>query len=388
MKLLHTYALVFALAATAGFASQAAASLGWAGNVYPNNGASVVPTSSVTVYAQVWKSGTTDGPGQGADISAELRYTTDIAGQVTVPCVYNGDVGSNDEYKADVPQAALAGASYVDVTVVFTDLTDNTTFEVMGDQNGHAPPIRYNVVHVLPNDVAVTFTLCMSGTGTNAPPCVIGSAPEIGTWGTGVAMTNSSGELWNVTVTFAAGSNPSFEYKYKSDGCNNWEFVGNRSVTLPTDGTTTVNLGADSFNNAPIGCGLGQTLAADKQVCFQVCMDTGGGGPGALDTGICVIGSASQIGSWTTGVDMALISPGLYQACITFPAGLPFQTVEYKYKKDGCSTWEGTANRSITLDNGTPPSQTVTNSWENGTGACAAVPTHRKTWGSLKVLYR
>ncbi len=34
-----------------------------------------------------------------------------------------------------------------------------------------------------------------------------------------------------------AGGNPSFEYKYRKDGCSTWESVGNRLVTLPTDGT-------------------------------------------------------------------------------------------------------------------------------------------------------
>ena len=385
MKHVRYYLPLLALAGIMCFASQAGATIGWAGNVYPNNGTPVTPTGPITVYAQVWKGGTTDSPGQGAGIAAELRYTTNIAPQVAVPMVYNTDVGNNDEYKADVPQSALVGASSVAVTVVFTDQTDNTTFEVTGDQNGNAPPINYTVTQVLPNDVAVKFTLCMSGTVTNGPPCVIGSQTPIGNWASGVTMTNVSGELWTVTVTFPAGSNPYFEYKYKSDACNNWESVGNRIVTLPTDGTTTVNLNPDSFNNAPLGCNLGQTLSADKTVCFQVCMDTGA--PPTTGS-VCVIGSASQIGSWGTGVDMTLIGPQLYQACIVFPAGTAFQTVEYKFKKDGCSTWEGTANRTVTLDNSTPAVQTITSSWENGTGACAPVPTRRGSWGRLKILYR
>jgi hypothetical protein len=385
MKQIRYYVSALAVLGLLCCAAQAGASVGWAGNVYPNNGAVVVPTGSVTVYAQVWKGGTTDPPGQGADVSAELRYTTNIGTQVNVPMVYQGDVGNNDEYKGDVPQSALAGAAYVDVTVVFTDLTDMSTFEVTGDQQGHAPPLRYNVTNVLPNDVAVKFTLCMSGTGTNGAPCVIGSAPQIGTWGSGVSMTQVSGDLYEVTVVFAGGSSPYFEYKYKSDGCNNWEGVGNRLVTLPTDGTTTVNLNPDSFNNAPLGCNLGQTLSSPKEVCFQVCTDVGGGPVG---TGLCVIGSSAQLTNWSTGVAMTEIAPNLFQACVTYPAGTPLQTVEYKFKKDDCNTWESVGNRMLTIDNGTPSSQTLTNSWENGTGACAAVGTHRASWGKLKMLYR
>jgi hypothetical protein len=333
----------------------------------------------------VWKGGTTDAGGQGADITAELRYTTNIGSQIVVPMTYHGDVGSNDEYSADIPQSALAGAQYVDVTAVFTDLTDNSTFEITGDQQNHAPPLRYNVVNVLPNDIAVKFTMCMSGTATNGPPCVIGSAAQIGSWGSGVSMTNVTGDLYEVTVIFPAGSSPAFEYKYKSDGCNNWEFVGNRQVTLPTDGTTTVNLNPDSFNNAPLGCNLGQTLLSDKEVCFQVCADVGGGPVG---TGLCVIGSPSQLTGWTSGVAMTALGGSLYQACVTFPAGTPVQTIEFKFKKDDCSTWESVGNRTLLIDNNSPASQTVTNSWENGSGACAAVGVHHESWGKLKMLYR
>jgi hypothetical protein len=384
MKHIRYYVPALAIAGLLGLASQSSAAVGWAGNVWPLNGASVTPTGNVTVYAQVWKGGVTDAGGQGADLAAELRYTTNIGSQVTVAMGYHGDVGSNDEYSGDVPQSALSGASYVDVTVVFTDLTDMSTFEVTGDQNGHAPPLRYNVVNVLPNDIAVKFTMCMSGTATSGPPCVIGSAAQIGTWGSGVPMTNVSGDLYETTVVFPAGSNPAFEYKYKSDACNNWEFVGNRLVTLPTDGTATVNLNADSFNNAPLGCNLGQTLSADKSVCFQVCMDVGG----PQGTGLCVIGSPSQLTSWGAGVTMTEIGPSLFQACVTFPAGTPLQSIEYKFKKDGCSTWESVANRVLAIDNNTPAEQTITDSWENGTGACAAVGTHHSSWGELKLLYR
>ena len=207
--------LAVAVLATIGMTTNAQATIGWAGNVWPLYGASVVPTGPVTVYAQVYKGGATDSPGQGAGITAELRYTTDIAPMVAVPMVYNADIGNNDEYKGDVPQAALVGAAWVDVTVIFTDTTDNTTFEVTGDQQGHVPPLRYFVTNVTPVPIDVTFTLCMSGTATNGAPCVIGSAAEIGTWGTGVTMNSLGGELWQVTVTFAAGSNPAFEYKYK-----------------------------------------------------------------------------------------------------------------------------------------------------------------------------
>jgi Starch binding domain len=372
-----------ALMAVACLTGSAFATIDWAGNVYPLDGSAHLPTGPITTYAQVYKSGVTDPAGQGADLSAVLYYTPEGGAQQSVAMTYLGDVGNNDEYTADIPQAALLGVSFVDVTVVFTDASDGSDFEVLGDQNGTPPPLRYNVTDATPNDVDVTFTLCMSGTATMGDPCVIGSAPEIGAWGTGVNMSLVSGELYEVTVTFAAGSNPNVEYKYKKDACIDWESVGNRAITLPTDGTTSVVLGPDSWNNAPIGCGLGSTLDAPKEVCFQVCLEavqwTGG---------TCVIGSSNELTNWTTGVAMTEISPSLFEVCVTWPAGTPIQTIEYKFKKDDCNTWEGVANRTVLLDNSSPATQTVFHTFDDTAGTCAAVSVEPSTWGHLKGMYR
>ncbi|MBK7701930.1 MAG: hypothetical protein IPI34_03065 [bacterium] len=196
-------------------AGNAAAAIGWGGNVWPNSGAIVVPTGPVNVYAQCWKGGVTDAGGQGAGIEAFCDMSADGGAVTTVQMTFQGDVGSNDEYTTQVPQGMLMGASYVDVHVKFHDLTDDTWYTDVKDQANNSPPQRYNVTNVLPVDVNVTFTLCMSGEATAGDPCVIGSS--------------------------------------------NWEGVANRIVTLPTDGTTSVVLGTDSWNNLPIGCGVGET---------------------------------------------------------------------------------------------------------------------------------
>jgi hypothetical protein len=85
---------------------------------------------------------------------------------------------------------------------------------------------------------------------------------------------------------------------------------------------------------------------------------------------------------------MTEIGPQLFQACVTFPSGTPIQSVEYKFKKDGCSTWESVGNRSVMIDNSSPESQTLTSSWDNGNGACAPVGARRGSWGKLKLMYR
>ena len=367
-----------------GVAGNAFALIGWAGNVFPNSGANLTPTGPVDVYAQVWKDGVTDPAGQGADISALLYYTTDIAAQASVAMTYLGDVGSNDEYTAQIPQSALLGASWVDVTVIFTDATDASDFEVTGDQNGTPPPLRYNVVNVLPNDVTVSFTMCLGVDVSTNGVCVVGDAAEIGAWGTGVTMTDDGGGLYTVDVVFAAGGNPSFEYKFQKDACITWEGADNRLVTLPTDGTTSVVLAPDSWNNQPLGCGLGDFLTEDKTVCFQVCL-TGVEYTG----GVCAVGNITELDAWGAGIPAVEIATDLYQACIILPAGsaMPIN-IEYKYKKDDCANWESVGNRLLTIDNSSPTTQTMTHTWDDGPGACEPVAIEGATWGTLKGMYR
>ncbi len=373
MKKLLTLALC-ALVLTA--AGSAFATIDWAGNVWPADTANVVPTGPVDVYAQVYKAGVTDGAGQGADLSAVLNYTTDIAAQASVPMAYNTDVGNNDEYTAQIPQAALLGATWVNVEVVFTDATDASTFAV--------PILGYNVVDVLPNDVTVSFTMCLGVDTSTGDACVIGDAAEIGAWGTGVTMTDDGGGLYTVDVVFAAGGNPSFEYKYQKDGCSAWESVGNRLVTLPTDGSTDVVLDADGWNNQPVGCGLGDVLLEDKAICFQVCMTD------VVSAGaICAVGNIPELDGWGTGIATDQIATDLYQACIILSAGSPMPiNIEYKFKKDDCATWESVANRLLTIDNSSPASQTTTSTWEDGPGACDPVAVENAAWGTLKGMYR
>ena len=367
-----------------GTATSAFAMIDWAGNAFPNAGNDTVPTDDQFVVAEVFKLDVTEATGQGAGISAMIYYQTDLMGaQASVAMSYNVDKGNNDEYLGFIPQADLLGASFVDVTVIFEDTTDGTSFEITGDQAGNPPPLRYTIVDVLPNDVSVTFTMCMSGTPTAGVPCVIGSAAEIGSWGTGVNMNNAGGELWTVDVDFLAGSNPSFEYKYKKDECVDWESVDNRFVTLPTDGTTSVVLDTDSWNNAPIGCDLGNVLLEDKTVCYQLCMmDVENVG------GVCVIGNGALLTVWTTGVSMEQLGGDLWQACVVYPAGMaiPFNQ-EFKYKKDNCETWESVPNRLLVIDNSIPIEQAVTFTWDDGLGICTPVPTDAHSWGSLKSKY-
>lgn len=102
---------VFCLLLSAGGAS---ATIDWAGNQWPLDGSSHTPTGPITVYAQVYKAGTTDAAGQGADITPELYYASSTDGLYHIaPMTYNADIGNNDEYVGQIPQSALIGATWV-----------------------------------------------------------------------------------------------------------------------------------------------------------------------------------------------------------------------------------------------------------------------------------
>lgn len=382
MKKLFTLAIATMLISMAG---SAFAVIDWSGNVWPLSGSEHTPTGPINVYVQVYKGGVTDAPGQGADITIDMQVTNSNGDMAVVPLVYNTDIGANDEYTGQVSQGLLLGADYVDVDFVVSDLSDGTVYEnPVTDQNGVEAPLRFNVIDVLPNDVAVTFSLCMSGEPFTGAPCVIGSHPAIGEWGTGVNMTQIDGDLHEVTIVFAAGTSPYFEYKFKKDDCSVWEDAPNRPVTLPSDGTTEVTLETQSWNNLPMGCGNEMYLTEDKTVCFQVCME------GVEYTGdVCIIGNLDEFSNWTTGVTMDHLGGGLYQACFVFPEGtLVPVNAEYKFKKDNCETWESVDNRLFVIDDSLDVFNTVTHTWDDGPGTCDPVSTERTEWNSLKASFR
>jgi len=104
------------------------ATLGWVGTMSPATGSFTARTvgQSLDIYIQVWKSGVTDPPGQGADITCDVRVSTVPywgGPQTTtdIPMTYEGDVGNNDQYKLTLtPDIGL-----YEYKAFCTDLTDS-----------------------------------------------------------------------------------------------------------------------------------------------------------------------------------------------------------------------------------------------------------------------
>ncbi|HKK73255.1 MAG TPA: carbohydrate-binding module family 20 domain-containing protein [Candidatus Krumholzibacteria bacterium] len=244
----------------------------------------------------------------------------------------------------------------------------------------------------IPNDVTATFTVCLEGAGGSVGDvCITGGADVLTNWGSGVTMTNVEGDLYTVDVIFPAGTAATVEYKYRREDCVDWENDPNRSITLPTDGTATVEQEPESFNRfTPIGCGLSGATTEDKTVCFQICLD------GVAYTGdSCVIGNIDALGSWETGLVLEQVGVDVWQTCVTFPAGtgVPLD-IQYKFQIDDCTFWETIdedpfTNRTLELTADSPAVQTVDSVWENGDGFCGGpVDTDDESWGTVKSRYR
>jgi hypothetical protein len=229
--------------AVVGAAGSSHAAIGWAGQIFPTHGTVVTDNNPVDVYFQIWKGGFTDAAGQGAGISATLYHGPTNAGPWTpVAMSYNTDVGNNDEYTAAIPAAALSGNTEWWFYCEGYDSTDATTYTGAQDQASNNPPFQLNVTPVLDQDVTVTFFLCMPPEGDPeymADPgdvCITGDHAEITNWGSGVLTTQLCNlvdpRFYSVTVLFAAGGNPVVTYKYRRNGCNDWESGANHQVTI------------------------------------------------------------------------------------------------------------------------------------------------------------
>jgi len=217
------------------------ASIGWCGNIWPLHDATVADNVDVGVYFQIWKDGVTTPAGQGAGIGASLFYGPNGGPYTEVAMVYNTDVGSNDEYTANIPSSALTGPEIWFYCEGY-DYTDASACTDGQDQNGHVPPHKLNITGTLDHDVAVIFTMCLPPEGhpdyDPAPGlvCIIGDHPEIGNWVSGVPIGQPC-EIWSprfyeVVVLFEAGSNPYVEYKYQKNDCTTWESGGNHSIFI------------------------------------------------------------------------------------------------------------------------------------------------------------
>lgn len=238
------YLLICLMLAFVG-ASTAEAAIGWAGQIWPTSGQVRLPNQNIGVYVQVWKAGVTEDPGPGAGISASLFYKRASEGSYTsVPMSFNVQIGSNDEWWADIPAAALNGGEDELFYVEIYDAEDGSTYTGAQDQAGNNPPF---VLHIQPGtsrDVAVTFRVDMNCVNPDLFDGGVFFTGDFLGWSTcnpnGSMSDVDADGIWEGTFVFPGGSNTSVQYKFqRNDGefCN-WECGGNRFFTIDDSNPT------------------------------------------------------------------------------------------------------------------------------------------------------
>ncbi|KWV29406.1 carbohydrate-binding module family 20 domain-containing protein [Micromonospora rifamycinica] len=195
--------------------------------------------------------------------------------------------------------------------------------------------------------VATTFTVTASLAG-GQDAYVVGSVPALGSWSPAdaVRLTAQGGGVYRAVVTLPAATTVEFKFLKKTTaGVVTWESGGNRTLTTPAGGTSSVT---DTFRGDPAGT---------QGASFTVNATTSYG------QNVFVVGSVAALGSWNPANAVALSSAAypLWRATVALPANTAF---EYKYLKknpDGTVTWESGGNRSATV--GSTGSWSANDTW-------------------------
>jgi len=209
------------------------------------------PTSSGSVYGQIYVKGATPSAGQIPNIQAWIGVNSDNTDPSTwsdtawKSAAYNsGQTGNNDEYSAQ-----LTGADYITGNTYYyaTRWKVGSGAYAYGGTTGpwNGTTSANGVLSVVPVR-NVTFAVDMNvqkSKGTFNPTS--GQAVELkgsfNDWGAGIAMGDLDGDgIYTVTLPIQGNSGGSIDYKFRITGAatdgSEWETVpaslGNRSLTL------------------------------------------------------------------------------------------------------------------------------------------------------------
>jgi hypothetical protein len=252
------------------------------------------------------------------------------------------------------------------------------------------------------------------GWSGNVWPCNNGTYAENGNidvyiqvWKQGVTDQPGQGPDISATLFYkqeGEANYQSVQMVYNVDVGNNDEYKG----TIPSsalqggvrevfecvvydqsDGTSYGGGGDQCSNLPPFYLNITPATRIDVTVKFRLCLSDG-----AETTGdVCVTGDHNELTNWGNGVLMFRPCPGpspkYYEVEVLFPAGSN-PSVQYKYRKDGCSTWEGTGNHTCVIDDSSSYQVLPIDGWEYVNPDCPPCPTavEPTTWGKIKALYR
>ncbi|KAH9483088.1 Alpha-amylase [Psilocybe cubensis] len=178
----------------------------------------------------------------------------------------------------------------------------------------------------------------------------------------GFVAINNADSAWSTTFSTSL---PSGSYcdvisgKSSSGSCTgNTISVSNGqfTVTVPARSAVAIHTGATSSSPGTVDPGTGNPNPGPVSVTFQVTATTTWG------QNIFLVGSLSQLGSWTAASAVALSSANypVWSATVSIPAGTSFEYKFIKKNSDGSINWESDPNRQATASGG---AQTLSQSW-------------------------
>ena len=254
----------------------------------------------------------------------------------------------------------------------------------------------------------------------NVWPCNNGSYAEnqnidvyLQVWKEGVTDAAGQGAGITATLYYKKATDATYQsvaMTYNVDVGNNDEYKGTiptaaleggvaemfyTEVLDQTDMTTCpptslYGCGGDQCSNQPpFTLNITSATRQDVTVRFRLCLTAG------VETSgdVCVTGGHTALTNWGNGVVMSkpceVTSPKYYEVDVLFGTGSN-PSVDYKYKKDACGTWEGGGNHNFVIDDTAPVQILWVDGWEYNNPDCAscATPVNSSTWGQIKALYR
>ena len=140
----------------------------------------------------------------------------------------------------------------------------------------------------------------------------------------------------------------------------------------------------------PFTLNIASGTTRDVTVTFTFCQPAADPDPG----NVCVTGSNAAITTWGSGVQMTKLACDLseprnhhYTLDVLFLTGSN-PSVEYKYKRDGCSTWQPDPNKTFIINDSSATQILPADGWGSNPASCCTVGTENWTWGTIKAIYR
>ena len=307
------------------------------------------PTSSTSVYGQIYLKGATPGVGQTPNIQAWIGVNSDNTDPSTwsdttwKSAAYNsGQTGNNDEYSAQ-----LTGADYTTGNTYYyaTRWKVGSGAYAYGGTTGpwNGTTSVNGILTVVPVR-EVTFAVDMgvqafrgaftSGTDSDY---LMG---DVSDWTTGVVMIQE-GEtsIYKATLNLGGAENTTRNYKFRSSAGG---FEGDLDPSIPGDTTRVLTLGAANVTQSLTTATFNNQSEARKvtvRVDMSIQQQAGNFNP---STGTVKVGG--NFNGWTAA-SLVAQGNGIYAG--EFLVEVPLSAVEYKFMNG--VTYESISNRTITV---------------------------------------